>query len=77
MAEMMNKMIAVTRTRDKKTADYTFVLAMKYHHEGALEASKQILAYTKNPQIRKIAKNIIKDQAKEIKQFDKLIEQGL
>lgn len=38
MAEMMNKMIAVTRTRDKKTADYTFVLAMKYHHEGALES---------------------------------------
>lgn len=77
MAEMMNKMIAVTRTRDKKTADYTFILAMKYHHEGAIKASKQILAYTKNPQIRKIAKNIIKDQAKEIKQFDKLIEQGL
>lgn len=47
MAEMMNKMIAVTKTRDKKTADYTFVLAMKYHHEGAIHASKQILAYTK------------------------------
>lgn len=46
-------------------------------HTGCFPCAKFELTYTKNPQIRKIAKNIIKDQAKEIKQFDKLIEQGL
>ncbi|CBL06177.1 Domain of unknown function (DUF305) [Megamonas hypermegale ART12/1] len=37
---------------------------MKYHHEGALEASKQILAYTKNPQIRKLLKISLKTKQK-------------
>lgn len=77
MNEMMNKMMAVTKTRDLKTADYTFILAMKYHHEGAVNASKQILAYTNDPTIKKIAQQIISDQDKEIQEFDKLIEQGL
>lgn len=77
MTDMMNQMIAVTKTRDKKSIDYTFILAMKYHHIGAIKASKQILSYTKDPVIRKIARNIIKDQSKEIKSFDKLIEKGL
>lgn len=77
MNEMMNKMMAVTKTNDLKTADYTFILAMKYHHAGAVNASKQILAYTNDPTIKKIAQQIIYDQDKEIQEFDKLIEQGL
>lgn len=77
MNDMMNQMIAVTKTRDKKSIDYTFILAMKYHHIGAIKVSKQILSYTKDPVIRKIARNIIKDQSKEIKEFDKLLAKGL
>lgn len=77
MNDMMNKMIAVTKTRDLKTADYTFILAMKYHHEGAINASKQILTYTDDPVVKKIAQKIITEQNKEIQEFDKLIEQGI
>ncbi len=52
-----------------------FLLGMKAHHEGAVEASKQILQYSKNPKIIAIANAIIAAQDEEIRMFDNMLGQ--
>jgi uncharacterized protein (DUF305 family) len=62
----MNKMeqnMAVTFTGD---ADKDFVAGMIAHHEGAVEMAKVELQYGKDPQLRKLAGDVIAAQTKEI-----------
>ena len=47
--------------------------AMIAHHQGAIDAAKQILSITNNATITKIAKEIIATQEDEIKQFATLL----
>lgn len=50
-------------------ADVNFVAQMVPHHAGAIEMSLPALVESENPQLRVLARDIIKDQAGEIYEF--------
>jgi uncharacterized protein (DUF305 family) len=47
-------------------ADIDFVRGMIPHHQGAVDMAKTVLAFGKDPQIRKLAEEIVKAQETEI-----------
>ena len=47
--------------------DRAFVDEMVPHHEGALKMAEVVLAHTKDPELRKLAENIVTTQVAEVK----------
>jgi uncharacterized protein (DUF305 family) len=47
-------------------ADIDFVRGMIAHHQGAVDMAKTVIAFGKDPQIRKLAEEIVKAQESEI-----------
>ncbi|MBX1886317.1 DUF305 domain-containing protein [Campylobacter peloridis] len=73
--ELMQKMmILMSAVKESKNINKDFLEAMIAHHQGAVDASKQILFYSKDETIREIAKKIILDQEKEIQEFTNLLK---
>ena len=62
MRKMMNDM-AVKPTGD---VDADFVAMMVPHHQGAIDMALAVLRYGRNPQIRRLAQEIIMTQQQEI-----------
>jgi uncharacterized protein (DUF305 family) len=62
-AKMMKNMSAPGYTGD---TDADFVAHMMPHHQGAVDQAEVELKYGEDPQMRALAKNIIKAQKKEI-----------
>ena len=50
--------------------DHDFAMMMKMHHQSALDMANIQLQQGKDAKLRSMAKDIIKSQTKEIKQFD-------
>jgi uncharacterized protein (DUF305 family) len=46
--------------------DHDFVVMMIPHHQGAIDMAKALLLYGKDPQLRRLAQEIIIDQQSEI-----------
>lgn len=61
--KMMQQMQAPTFTGD---ADKDFVAHMIPHHQGAIDMAEVELKYGKDPQIKKLARDIVKAQKEEI-----------
>ncbi len=59
----MHKDMAIAFTGE---ADVDFVRGMIPHHQGAIDMAKVVLAHGKDPEVRKLAQEIIKAQEQEI-----------
>ena len=68
---MFNQMESVTITND---ADVNFLQQMIYHHEGAIAMANNILKYTKDPELKKLAENIVSSQSKGVKEMRALLK---
>lgn len=71
MDKMNESMMAQPMTGD---ADHDFASMMRAHHQSAVDMAKVEIQYGKDPEMTKLAKKVIEDQSKEIKQLDKWLE---
>lgn len=72
MGKMQDNMNSVKSTGD---VDLDFAFMMKIHHEGAVTMAEDQIKNGKSEQMKKIAKDIIAAQKKEIAIFDKFIQE--
>lgn len=70
MKDMSEKMATMPMTNNQ---DVDFATMMRVHHVGAIEMAEAELRSGKEPQMRKMAKEIIAAQKKEIAQIDKFL----
>jgi uncharacterized protein (DUF305 family) len=62
-AQKMHADMPMTFSED---ADYEFVVGMIPHHQGAVDMAKVVIQYGKDPDVRKLAEDVIVAQEKEI-----------
>lgn len=70
MEDMQGQMKAMKSTGN---ADMDFAMMMRVHHQGAIIMAEAQLKDGKDPKMKKMAKNIIAAQKKEIAVFDKFL----
>lgn len=70
MDTMHKKMSTAVNNPDP---DKAFASGMKAHHEGAIAMAQTELKYGKDPEMRKLAQNIINAQKGEIDEMEKWI----
>ena len=68
---MMSGMKGMESMKGSGDIDHDFAMMMKMHHQSALDMAKIQLQQGKDAKLRSMAKDIIKSQTKEIKEFDK------
>jgi hypothetical protein len=56
-------------------ADHDFLVMMIPHHKGAIDMAESVLQHGKDPQLRKLAQNIIAAQKKEISEMESHLAQ--
>ncbi len=56
--------------------DRDFATMMRIHHQGAIDMAQAELATGKDPQMRKLAKEIIAAQKKEIELIDRWLKKA-
>ena len=71
MHKMHMAMSAIERSGD---ADVDFVRLMLPHHQGAIDMAKVQLLYGKDPQMRRLAQEIITDQQSEIELMQRWLQ---
>lgn len=54
--------------------DVNFLQEMIYHHEGAIGMANNILKYTKDPELKKLAENIVSTQSKGVEEMKSLLK---
>jgi len=70
MKDMNEKMSSMRMSGDQ---DVDFAMMMRMHHQGAIDMAQAELQAGKDPQMRKMATNVIKAQKKEIAELDKFL----
>jgi hypothetical protein len=69
VASMERMHVAMGSVERSNNSDMDFVRLMLPHHQAAIDMAKTQLAYGKDPQIRRLAQEIITDQQSEIEQM--------
>ena len=67
---MMKGMREMQSMRTTGDIDRDFATMMRMHHQQAIEMAEQQLRDGKDPEMKAMAKRIIEDQRKEVKEFD-------
>ena len=76
LMESMNRMhAAMSSAKPSADSDADFVALMLPHHQAAIEMAKTQLLYGKDPQMRRLAQEIITDQQLEIELMQRWLEQ--
>ncbi len=70
MMDMHDKMMAM---KSSGNTDMDFAMMMRVHHQSAITMAEAELQNGKDPQMRVMAKEIIRAQKKEIAAFDKFL----
>lgn len=70
LAQMKQKMQNVTQTN---SISHNFILQMLPHHQAAINMCQNILNYTQNPALIKMANSIIKEQTQSIANMEKIL----
>lgn len=70
MKDMNDKMSSMPMSGNQ---DVDFAMMMRMHHQGAIDMAQAELQAGKDPQMRKMATNVIKAQKKEIAELDKFL----
>lgn len=73
MDDMSRQMASMPMTGDP---DRDFATMMRIHHQGAIDMAQAELATGKDPQMRKLAKEIIAAQKKEIALIDRWLKKA-
>ena len=68
---MMSGMKSMESMKGSGDIDHDFAMMMKMHHQSALDMANIQLQQGKDAKLRSMARDIIKSQKKEIKEFDK------
>lgn len=77
MSKTMKPMMAdfpTQKINNEKNPDRAFALAMIPHHQAAIDMSLVILKYSSNPDVKRLAENIIRSQKEEIKQMENFLK---
>ena len=69
--EQMHQAMMIQYTGD---ADKDFLLGMIPHHRGAVDMAAIVIEYGKNPKVRALAEQIIRDQEQEIVLMEELLQ---
>jgi uncharacterized protein (DUF305 family) len=70
MKAMKSGMDGMQKMQISGDTDKDFAMLMKMHHQQALEMAKLEIAHGESPELKAMARKIIKDQTKEIAQLD-------
>ncbi|WP_085557599.1 CopM family metallochaperone [Azospirillum agricola] len=71
MHTMQQTMMAQPMTGDP---DHDFATMMRAHHQGAIDMARIELEQGKDAELKKMARKVVEDQTKEIKQLDKWLD---
>ena len=71
---MMSGMESMKQMKPSGDVDKDFAMMMKMHHQQALDMAKVELDQGKSSELKKMAKEIMTGQKKEIEQFDKWLQ---
>ncbi|MEW5125713.1 DUF305 domain-containing protein [Citrobacter freundii] len=74
MAGMKNMHEKMMTAVNESNPDKAFAKGMIAHHEGAIAMAETELKYGKDPEMRKLAQDIIKAQKGEIEQMNKWLD---
>lgn len=75
--QSMDKMHAdMAKSMNEENADIAFAQGMIAHHLGAIDMAKIELKYGTDPEMRKLAEEIINAQGPEIEQMQKWLEKN-
>ena len=66
----MDHMDGAAMIRGKRPFDRAFVDEMVPHHEGAIRMARVVAAKTRDPELRKLAQDVIAAQKKEIEEMN-------
>lgn len=66
ITERMHRDMAITLTGD---ADRDFAAAMIPHHQSAIDMAQVVLQHGRDPEIRKLAEDVVREQEREIAQL--------